>query len=98
MKPTTLSADAAPAITNGFIEVFGEPEHRVMCYSHVIRNCDKRIVSIQDKETRQQIRNDIGSLQLATSKEAFEAASSLFLAKWSEANDIYINIFLGNNS
>ena len=68
-----------------------------MCYSHVIRNCDKRLVSIQDKETRQQIRNDIGSLQLATSKEAFETASSLFLAKWSEANDIYLNIFLGNN-
>ena len=35
-SPTTVLADGSDAITNGFTQVFGQPEKRIMCYAHVI--------------------------------------------------------------
>ena len=80
-KPICLVADAASAITNGFVEVFGECLKRVMCFAHMIRKVDDKLSCISDKEARQNIRNDIMHLQLARNESIFAKASSLFLLK-----------------
>ena len=45
-KPDTLIADYAPAITNGFMLAFNYESfndlYRVMCWSHVGRNCEEK--------------------------------------------------------
>ena len=45
-----LIGDAAPAITNGFVEVFGSCPKRVICWAHVIRNVDGKLKSIKKRK------------------------------------------------
>ena len=63
-KPTSLVADGADAITNGFMSAFGYASVsdfvRVMCWPHVQRACDKHAPRIHHDE----IMNDIGLLQV----------------------------------
>jgi hypothetical protein len=55
-KPNCLIADAAPAIHNGFMaaQVSLDEFCRVMCWSHVERNCEEWMRSIEH-ETREKI-------------------------------------------
>ena len=77
-----LIGDAAPAITNGFVEVFGSCPKRVICWAHVIRNVDGKLKSINKKKIKTRIRRDILNLQLSTSEEIFNQAAQLLFEKW----------------
>lgn len=81
-KPTVLLADGSEAITNGFTSVLGDPETRLMCFFHVLKNVDKYLRLISNVDLRSEIKDDIYILQTAENPENFEKASALFLKKW----------------
>ncbi len=85
-RPNCLVADAAGAITKGFMSAMGynsvEEFKRVVCYQHVSRNIDKHIGSI-NKEARVQIKDDVLEMQASQSTAIFNTVSRLFLDKWS---------------
>lgn len=62
-SPSTLVADAAPSITNGFNQAFF-CRNRVICWAHVIRNVDKRLKHIKDAINEEMIRRDIVNIQI----------------------------------
>ncbi len=84
-RPDTLIADAAEAITNGFMSAFDyasiDDFNRLMCYPHVDRNVDQHLKSVS-KEIRDEIDTDIDDIQIMYSKESFEHALKLFNIKW----------------
>ena len=43
-----LLADAAQAITNGFIKVFGNPRKRIVCWSHVEKKIEENIKGVSN--------------------------------------------------
>ena len=90
-KPDCLIADAAPAIHNGFKAAFEyntlDEFLRVMCWSHVERNCEEKSNGIEQK-TRDEILNDIKSLQTMPSNESFDYVLSLFFNKWNGNLDV----------
>ncbi len=79
IKPTVLVADGSDAIRNAFVEVF-KCTLLVMCWAHMLRACKKHLINIT-KELKEEIIDDIKTLQLSQSKEVFEAATKLFLKK-----------------
>ena len=81
-KPSILVADASSAITNGFEQAFGPFPCRVVCWAHVIRNVDKKLMLVSDRKMQASIRADICSIQLATNEERFDLAMQLFFQKW----------------
>jgi hypothetical protein len=81
-QPDVLVADAADAITNGFIKTFGINFTRVMCYAHVDRAVDNYLRVVTDEEARQNIKIDIGKLHLASSDELFDYLYDKFVNKW----------------
>ena len=50
-EPKILLADAAGAITNGFKKTFGDPQKRIVCWAHVIRNVDKYLKPINNDKS-----------------------------------------------
>jgi hypothetical protein len=86
-RPDTLIADAAPAIHNGFMNAFDYKSltdfNRVMCWSHVYRNCENMLKSIS-AEIKDSILDDIKSIQVKTSSKAFDVAIEKFFEKWEE--------------
>ena len=85
-KPNILIADAAPAIHNGFMAAFSykslDEFFRVMCWSHVERNCEDNLKSLEYRDIREEVLNDIKLIQLMPSTAAFNHAISLFFDKW----------------
>jgi len=85
-SPKTLVADAAGAITKGFMRAFGYNFHReftrVVCWQHVKRNIEKHLVLVVNKEARDEIRHDIRVIQACQSKEIFDSVVSLLRKKW----------------
>jgi MULE transposase domain/SWIM zinc finger len=81
-EPRVVVADCADAIHAAARHVFGNTFKRVTCWAHVIRNIDKKLNTIKNPETRQQIRRDIVTLQLAKSDAEFDTAKSLLLKKY----------------
>lgn len=85
-QPSCLLADASEAITNGYINVFGQPAVRIMCYFHVVQNITKYLRSAPAR-TCGHIRADIQALQHAQDDVTFQKASALFLKKWRREKD-----------
>jgi len=76
-----LIADASNSIRNGFTKVFGTDTLLIMCWAHMRRNVVKNL-HLVDQEFRDDILDDIDTLQLASSKDVFDKAMSLFSKKW----------------
>jgi len=77
-----LICDASNAIRNAFVEVFGETKNIIMCWAHMRRNVVKKIESLVDRSFKTEIIDDIDKLQLASSKQVFDKALTLFIKKW----------------
>ena len=90
-KPNALQADAAEAITNGFMAAFGynsvDEFIRLMCWAHVWRACEK-------KAPNEAIFVDIVAMQLSSSPEQFGLAYKLFVEKWKQFEQAKIDDFL----
>ena len=71
-RPSCLIADAAGAITNGFMAAFNygsiEDFSRVICWQHVKRNLEKRLPKVTP-EFKQDVKDDVYTLQQCQSKE-----------------------------
>ena len=91
-----MIADAAEAITNGFKSAFGYKSNdeftRIMCWAHVLKAVEKRVKDIKEKE-REEILEDIISMQTAHNKEMFKLLQELFFKKWAD-RDTSIDKFL----
>jgi hypothetical protein len=86
-QPTILVADASDAITNGFKEVFEQLSQRVMCWFHM-KNAykDHESFTAIKNPLKDNIRQDIYTLQLSESKEIFDSAYGLFKKKWNKVH------------
>ncbi len=95
-KPDVLVADAAGAITRGFMKAFGYRNisefDRINCWQHVKRNIAKHI-NLVAKENRSSINADLAVLQESSSPKNFDAASKLFLNKWKNKEKTFIDYF-----
>lgn len=76
----TLVSDAAPAIKNGFSDVFPNQD-LIQCYFHVSMNI-KKTEKIKKVDNRTSILRDLSQLQLSPSQDMFTVGAGLFLAKW----------------
>jgi hypothetical protein len=94
-EPNILVADAAEATRNAFKNVFNELLYRVMCWFHMRKAYeDHSSYAAIEKQFKEQIKQDIYTLQLCDSEEIFNAAYMLFKKKWlkkSKAVDEFIN-------
>lgn len=86
--PTTLVADAAEAIHNGFTNVFGLLLI-IMCWAHVKRAINKRYKGNRNIVA---ILSDLDLLQSAPSIDSFQIALQLFFEKWKEEEE-FISYF-----
>ena len=94
-QPTILVADAAEAITNGFTSVFLELLFRVMCWFQMKKAFgDHETFTSINQPHKENIRQDICTLQLCESKDIFDAAYQLFKKKWTTMKDGGIKDFL----
>jgi len=86
-QPTILVADASDAITNGFKEVFEQLSQRVMCWFHMKKAYEdhESFTAIKNPH-KDNIRQDIYTLQLSESKEIFDSAYGLFKKKWNKVH------------
>lgn len=82
-KPTTLVSDAAEAIHNGFIAVFGVLLI-IMCWAHLKHAILKRY---KGKANIDAILSDLDLLQLSPSNESFQIALNLFFEKWKKEEE-----------
>jgi hypothetical protein len=64
-----LLADAAMSITNGFLDVFGYLDKRIVCWAHVERKIRENLVGIT-KDNKKKIKADLEAIHLATSNFA----------------------------
>ena len=80
-NPTTLIADAAAAITNGFQAVWSLI-HRVTCWAHAIRAIRKNMRTIiKDKEQAHEIQLDICNFAKFVKQSTFIKAAQLMIIK-----------------
>ena len=63
-----------------------------MCWAHVVRNVDKKLLGVSNVDRRNRFRRDLFVLQLATSPAEFKDAWALFKDHYSRAQQ------LGGNS
>lgn len=99
-SPRILIADGAHSIRNAFETVFPDSvEKMIMCYAHVVRNVAKR--TLNDKNNKSAILNDISQMNLAKSEMEFNMLSKWFLKKWNntepEFADYFENTWLGSH-
>jgi hypothetical protein len=93
-KPSILLGDASEAITNAFVNVFGIPAVRIMCYFHMLHNIEKYLKPLTKGGICVLIKLDIEALQHCSDEQTFIKASNLFIQKWQEKNDPRITTFL----
>lgn len=93
INPKTLVADCDDAITNGFKQVFSL-EKRVTCWAHVRRNIDDDL-KIFDEQIKEDIFNDIYSIQELFRDDLFTIACELFEKKW-KGKDSNVDKFLSD--
>lgn len=89
--PLNLIADAAPAITNGFMESSLGPRlrTRIVCWFHVKKAIDKKLISlVRDKTKRSQLISGIVYMQLCQTPAVFKSAVELFYKKWAGDADV----------
>jgi len=76
-----LISDASSAIRNAFTEVFGADKVLIMCWAHMRRKVVQNL-NLIDGEFKEEVMDDIDSLQLSSNKEIFEKSICLFQKKW----------------
>lgn len=76
-----MVSDAAGAIRNGFLSVFGADCTLIMCFYHVKANIKTKTMHL-DKDVKAELYNDIDSLYYCWTADMFEKASLLFQQKW----------------
>lgn len=86
-----LMRDAAFAIHNGFVSVFGEDSKSLMCYVHVARAIDRRPMG--RSINKDAIKKDIGHLRLAYDEKMFRVGCELFAAKWQSNEPDFVQYF-----
>jgi transposase-like protein len=84
--------DGSGAIRNAYIHIF-DNNKVVMCWAHMRRNVNKKLSIVKNKETTQEILDDIDQLQLCESEKVFRNASSLFLKKWISREEEFSTYF-----
>jgi hypothetical protein len=86
-EPNTVIVDAADAITNGFKAVFKDLLKRVMCWFHMVKAFEDHATYVSlPSPHKENIKQDICSLQLSESEDIFDAAYELFKEKWLKVN------------
>lgn len=93
-EPKYVIADAAFAIHNAAIKVFGPDVHTIMCWFHMRRAVsDKLPTFIKDLSKQRQFLMDLDCLQVAKSAEIFKTALKLFIEKWRAESEDMIKYF-----
>ncbi|KAM7314725.1 uncharacterized protein ISCGN_004509 [Ixodes scapularis] len=81
-------SDDAAAYGNAWEEVMGRAQHRMLCSWHVNRNWTQKLQSVQDKETRDRLRDELWALRNCKDESQFQQALTGFLCqKLSEEAD-----------
>ena len=80
-KNLILVSDSSDAIRNAFENV-NESKNKVMCWAHVRRCVEKKLSLIDNEDHRNEILNDIETLQISKDVPTFEFAKKLFHKKW----------------
>lgn len=93
-QPSILLADCNETITTGFMQVFGEPRVRIMCFFHVLKNIKKYLKVITKGKKFNQLKDDIQSWQCCKDEQTFQKAAELFLVKWATTNDRHVKDFV----
>lgn len=91
IKPQFLVADAAPAIRNGFIQSFGDPEKVIMCFFHVMHNVN--LATFKNKANKDPVKEDLRKMQALTEEKFFDIASKLFIKKWISKESSFLKTF-----
>ena len=87
LAPLFVIADGSPAITAASRIAFPECP-RAMCWAHVVRNVDKKLLGVSNVDRRNRFRRDLFVLQLATSPAEFKDAWALFKDHYSRAQQL----------
>lgn len=90
-EPTTMIADGADAIRNAFYGSFDSAELDIMCFAHVLRNCNKR--PFTSKANKQLVLDDIRQMQLAPNRATFNMMAKLFREKWMRIESDFVAYF-----
>lgn len=90
-EPKTLIADGADAIRNAFYNCFESATLDIMCFAHVLRNCNKR--PFTSKANKQLVMDDIRNMQLAPNRATFGMMTKLFCAKWERIESDFVTYF-----
>ena len=93
-RSSVLLADGCDAITKGYIQVFGEPRVRLMCYFHVLHNLEKYF-NVLPKQLRE-LKKDIGDLQTCPTQETFQKTTEWFFKKWNEPEVAALTTYFKN--
>ena len=91
-QPKVLLGDACEAIAAGFVEVFGTPTIRLMCFFHVRKNLYPHYKSMSKVE-RAQLQRDVQALQSSQDATTFSKAVPLFLKKWRPIQPDFVKYF-----
>ena len=93
-SPKMLLADGSDAITAAFEQECGIPDVRIMCFYHVLHNCEKYLKPLQKCGKSDALKADITTLQHCRNQESFSKASQLFLRKWKKDKDLRVKEFV----
>ena len=87
--------DGSEAIRAGAAEALGDEVPQAMCYAHVKRNYQKYAeYCALPKEIKEEIDDDIDTLQIVWSDKHFTVGKELFMSKWLSHNDARITAFV----
>ena len=87
LEPLFVIADGSAAITAAVKTAFPRCP-RGMCWAHVVRNVDKKLLGVRNEERRKRFRRDLHLLQLATSLREFREAWGLFKAHYTPNREL----------
>lgn len=87
-------SDAAPAIRASVKKILGSDVICLMCWFHFTEAVEKRLLTIEDKETRKLINDHIYIIHISKDEQEFIQSTSLFFKYWTAKNDASINQFL----
>lgn len=92
IEQKAIVCDAAGAIINAFIEVFGDEVIVVMCWYHAKVAMEEHLTMVKN-ENQQEIMSDIEFLHIASTREMFDNAVLLFMHKWMSKEPDYCQYF-----
>lgn len=83
LKPKILIADGSVPIRNACTAKLPSVEIMIMCYIHVERNVQKRLIA---HKHRGEILKDIEVMHHAVNEEKFDELARLFIKKWQKVD------------